>query len=470
MQKSILLHLLSKQKVTLKNLYMNIRNIAVLIFSIFCFAQLSAQNLQNNYAEKWKKIDSLITKKGLTQSALEEVNSIYATAKKDKNDAQLIKALLYKMNLQESKLEGAPKKNINDLEKEITLISEPSKSILASILAEAYWNYFQQNRYRFYNRTATVNFKKDDITTWSLDDFHKKISELYLASLKNEKLLQQTKLEPFDAIIIKGNVRYLRPTLFDLLAHRALDYFKNDERDINKPAYAFEINNAEVFADKSVFAYYHFKASDSASLHFKALQLFQQLLLFHSNDAKPDALIDVDIERLVFANQYAVIDNKDELYFKSLENITNKYQNEPAAAQAWYLQAEQFSTKAAQYNALTDTSNRYAYLKAKEICEKVISQKDSSEGKANCQNLLNQILHKELNMQLEKVNVPNLPFRTLVNYRNFSRLYFRIIKADRATKENLGNQWQDDYWQKIVQLPLLKSFQQSFPETGDYQK
>ncbi len=77
--------------------------------------------------------------------------------------------------------------------------------------------------------------------------FNKKISELYLQSIKEEKLLQQTKLEPFDAIIIKGNVRHLRPTLFDLLAHRALDYFESDENDITRPAYAFEINTRRRF-------------------------------------------------------------------------------------------------------------------------------------------------------------------------------------------------------------------------------
>jgi len=84
----------------------------------------------------------------------------------------------------------------------------------------------------------TKQFRKDDIATWTATDFHKKVSELYLLSIKNEKLLQQTKLKPFDEIILKGNVRHLRPTLFDLLTHRALEYFKNDERDIDKPAYA----------------------------------------------------------------------------------------------------------------------------------------------------------------------------------------------------------------------------------------
>ncbi|HEX4372739.1 MAG TPA: MG2 domain-containing protein, partial [Puia sp.] len=442
---------------------------AVVLLNSFAFF-LQAQNTRMNYQNEWKKIDSLISKKGLTESAIKKVNNVYAYAKKEKNDAQLIKALLYKMNLQEQKWEDATKINIDDLNKEIRTGTEPSRSILESILAETYWNYFQQNRWNLYDRTKTVNFKKDDIATWTIDDFHKKISELYLASIKDESLLKQTKLESFDAIIIKGNVRYLRPTLFDLLAHRALEYFKNDERDINKPAYAFEINNGEVFADKSVFAYYHFSSPDSLSLHFIALKLFQQLILFHYKDAKPDALLDADIERIEFANQYAVIENKDELYSKALENLTDKYGSESAVAQAWYLQAQQFANKAAQFDAIKDTTNRYAYLKAKTICENVIQQKDSSEGRSNCEDLLKTILRKDLNLQTEKVNVPNEPFRTLVSYRNFTQLYFRIIKLERQQKLNLTtDQWQNDYWNKLVKLPVTKTFSRSFPGTGDYQ-
>ena len=177
------------------------------------FFSVQAQKPHFNYEEKWKQIDSLITKKGLTQSALQEVNNVYAYAKIEKNDAQLIKALLYKMNLQEAKWEDAEKINIADVENEIKVAGGPARSILQSILAEIYRNYFQNNRSKLYDRTKTVNFKNTDIDTWSADDLHKRISELYLASIKDEKLLQQTKLEPFDAIIIKGNVRYLRPDI-----------------------------------------------------------------------------------------------------------------------------------------------------------------------------------------------------------------------------------------------------------------
>ena len=161
----------------------------------------------------------------------------------------------------------------------------------AALVAQSYWNYFQNNRYKFYNRTATVNFNKDDIATWSIDDFHRKISELYLSSIKEEPLLQQTKLEPYDVIIAKGNARKLRPTLYDLLAHRALDYFKNDERDVNKPSYVFEINQAAAFDPAADFVHRKFPTKDSVSLLHKAIQIYQKLILFHLNDKTPDALI-----------------------------------------------------------------------------------------------------------------------------------------------------------------------------------
>ncbi|MEP6927202.1 MAG: alpha-2-macroglobulin, partial [Ginsengibacter sp.] len=228
----------------------------------------------DDYSTQWKKIDGFISK-GLTKSALDEVDKIYNAAKKNSNDPQIIKALLFKITLKQNIEEDASVKSIDTLEKEIATSKEPAKSILESIGAQMYLNYFQQNRYKLYSRTNTVNLNKKDIATWTTDDLHKKIGQLYMASIKNETLLQQTKLEPFDAIVIKGNARYLRPTLYDLLAHRALDYFKSDERDITQPAYAFEIKDKEAFAPLYGFVKYKFNTKDSASLHHKALLIFQ---------------------------------------------------------------------------------------------------------------------------------------------------------------------------------------------------
>jgi len=429
-----------------------------------------------NYTAAWKKVDDLINKKGLPESALNEVKIIYAAAKKEKNNGQLIKALVFRVNLQQVKEEDADIKAIKEIEKEITLSAEPVKSILNNLLAEAYWQYFQNNRWKLYDRTNTQAFAKDDPETWSIDDFHQKISTLYLASIENEKLLQQTTLDAFDPIINKGNMRNLRPTLFDLLSFRALAYFENDERSITKPADAFEINTASAFDPAADFITRKFVTSDSLSLKHKALLLYQKILRFHLNDAKPDALIDADLHRIVFVNRTSTHENKNDLYRAALNHLIKQYNNQPVVAQASYLLAQDYADFAATYDFKKHKSDdalnpRYYYQKAAAICKEVIAQKTESEGKANCNNLLYSIEQKDISIISEKVNIPGKPFRSLLSYRNINKAYFRIVKMDKKAFEELQNRnWEDDYWKKITALPAITNFNYSLPASNDHQE
>src|ERR1035437_4669761 len=433
---------------------------------LFSFLQTNLFAQANDYTKQWKQVDELI-KKGLTKSALEETVKIYETVKKDNNDPQIIKALLFRVTLSRNLQEDANVKSIALVEKEIQSSKQPARSILNSILAEMYWNFLQQNRYKLYNRTKTIDFKKDDILTWGIDDLHKKIGELYLTSIKEEKLLQQTKLEPLDAIIIKGNVRYLRPTLYDLLAHRALDYFKNDERDISRPVYAFEIKDEKALAPATVFSAHKFINKDSSSLHYYALLIYQNLLNFHAADAKPEALIDADIERLNFVKQYGVMNNKDELYIRALENIVAAYPNNPETAQANFLLTQEI------YNtALTEDNKaekKYTIKYTKELLENIFRKFPESEGGINAKNLLKQILHKELNLTSEKVNVPGEPFRTLVTYKNIASVNFRIIELTPEFKKLIEtNSDNDQLWNKFISQKSIRSWKQTLPLPDDY--
>ena len=444
----------------------------LVLFASFFILPLyfNAQIPLKNYGKEWKLVEELITKKNLPKSALAEVKKIYSLAKKDKQDAQIIKASLYMMSLQQELREENDILGIKEIEKEISLNKEPVVSIFNSLMAEIYQGYFQNNRWRLYNRTETTQFNKEDINTWSTGDFHKKISELYLRSIKNEKLLQQTKLNSFDAIILKGNVRHLRPTLYDLLTHRALEYFKNNERDLAKPAFAFEINQATAFDPASDFIKKNFTTRDSASLQFKALQIYQKLIAFHLNDTKPDALMDADIQRLEFVKENSTHPDKKELFRLALNNISTQYQDHPAAAQTWYLLAKEYNEDANTYKPFGDTAHRYAKLKAKEICERVLNQKDSSEGKINCLNLLNEITGKDLKFSIEKVNVPGKPFRALISYRNIGQLHLRLLKADDKLKEKLSINFDEKTWTELLAASPIRNWQQNIPVTIDYQQ
>jgi hypothetical protein len=209
----------------------------------------------------------------------------------------------------------------------------------------------------------------------------------------------------------------------------------------------------------------------------KLYLLYQQLISFHLNDATPGALIDVDIERIEFVNEKGVQENKKELYLLALNHIARQYENLPAgqagipaASQAWYLIAAQHNEDANTYQPYGDTTHRYDRVKAKEICEKILAQKDSSEGKINCYNLLNEINRKDLQFSVEKVNIPGQPFRSFIQYKNFHQLYLRLIKADESLKNETSNYYDDKFWSRLTNAAPIRSWTQDLPVVNDLQK
>lgn len=425
---------------------------------------------KRDYAREWKKIDSLIEKAGLLKTALKEVNAIYTTAKNEKNEVQVLKALTYRMSLNDQVSEQGKYENISLLEKEILSANEPAKSILHSITGGSYWHYLQLNRWQFYNRTPTSAYQKSDLATWDLTDLYERITYHYQSSLNEEKLLKRTSLSSLDPIITKGNVRYLRPTLYDLLAHRALDYYRNDERYITRPAYAFVMDDTMAFAEAPLFTRHRFVNRDSLSLHHKALQVYQDLIAFHLNDTMSQALIDVDLARLQFVNHFGVQQNKDELYKHAIENIIEKRENKKGVSEAMYLLAEWHLIKGRTYDPMNDTTNRYALVKAREWTEKALQIKEASDVNWKASNLLNDIMRKEIRLEGEKVNSPGLPFRALLSYRNITRSYFRLIKLDKKIKDRFGREtWSDNFWTTVIKQPALRSFNHDLPDPKDLQ-
>ncbi|MEP7079641.1 MAG: MG2 domain-containing protein, partial [Ginsengibacter sp.] len=256
---------------------------------------------------------------------------------------------------------------------------------------------------------------------------------------------------------------------YDLLAHRALEYFNNDERDISRPAYAFEINSSAAFAPAPEFIKTKFITKDSGSLHQKALLIYQQLLAFHENDADPKAFIDVDLGRLAFVNQYSELLNKDELYIEALINIAKKFNAIPASAQASFLAAELMYNKALKNNFSKDSSNIYNVPRAKNLLEEIVKNYPSSEGGINARNLLSSILRPSLILTSEKVNVPGAPFRTLVQYQNFNGVWLRVIVLTPELKKQLDkNRGSDEVFRQLKNQPAISTWQQSLPTMNDF--
>jgi uncharacterized protein YfaS (alpha-2-macroglobulin family) len=441
----------------------------LLVFFTACTFTAMAQT-KNDYLQHWKKVEDL-EKKGLTKSALAEVIVIYNLAIKDNNDAQQIKSSMYQIKYRNLVQEDSHENNIFFVDTLIAKAKAPAKNILQSMQAELFWQYLQNNRYKFYDRTKLKEEKSTDITTWSIDKITSVISKLYKTSLINESLLKATGLNDFEPVIIKGeNTRQLRPTLYDFLAHRALNYFMTDENQLTKPAYEFKINDPKAFAPVHEFVSASFKTKDTASLQYKALLLLQDILKFHVADAKPDALIDADLIRLNFVEQYAVLEDKEKLYEAALKDIETRFSNNPLSAQAAYLRAKIYFDRGQQFIAVTKTANQFEIRKAKELCEATIKKFPKSEGSINCQNLLNTIIQPALTLETEKVNTIKDPFRTLVSYKNVTKIYLRIIKTSREEIKKIDRSDYDKLWKAYVAMKPIKSWNVNLPDPEDYQE
>ncbi len=449
---------------------MFIKKLLLVIFLLTGIATTNMAQTKNDYSKNWKKVEDL-EKKGLTKSALQEVLVIYNIAIKDGNDAQQIKSCMYQIKYHNLVDEDSQENNIFFVDTLIAKAKAPAKNILQSMRAEMFWQYLQNNRWKFYERTKLAEEKSKDITTWSIDKLYAVITQLYKASLQNEAVLKATKLDGLDAIIIKGeNTRQLRPTLFDFLTHRALEFFMNDEDGVTKPAYQFKIDDAAAFARAEDFVKTSFKTKDSASLQHKALLIFQDLLEFHLADANPDALIDADLIRMNFVNQNAVIGNKEKFFEEALLSIEQKYPNNPAIAQAMYLRGNIYYSRGQQFKPFTKTENQYEVKRAKELFETVYARFPKSEGGVNAKNTLLQIELPSINIETEKVNVPLQSFRSLVKYKNIKTLYLRVIKTNREELKSFDRREYEKLWKTYTDMKPVKSWSVNLPDLQDYQE
>ncbi|HYG51050.1 MAG TPA: hypothetical protein VD905_09115, partial [Flavobacteriales bacterium] len=153
-----------------------------------------------DFEKLWKRVDSL-QGKGLYASALDLCDKILKDASAQNIPTQVVKAVMHKMKFASYIKEEDYVLSIAELEKISAGAKHPLKQIIHSVTAQVYYGYYQRNRWKFYNRSTTVEFKNDDISTWDLKTLSKKVITEYAASLSEPDLSKTTSIESFKYIL-----------------------------------------------------------------------------------------------------------------------------------------------------------------------------------------------------------------------------------------------------------------------------
>ncbi|MBN1409564.1 MAG: hypothetical protein JW969_01875, partial [Spirochaetales bacterium] len=403
----------------------------------------------DNYSEDWKKVSEMESK-ALPKSMLEIVDSIFEKAKKENNPGQFIKAVVYKIKYLAQVEEGSLVKSILAVQEEAVKAAFPEKQILYSLLAEIYWGYYENNRYHFYNRTETVNFEQDDINTWSLKKIVEECVNCYTLSLEEPGRLKGTRIGDFAAVLNHTidyipNGRERRPTLYDFLAHRAVDFFMRTEPDITRPADTFALNDERYFSRASDFINVKITSEDPLSYKYHALSLFRDLTGFHLRDREPAALVDVELKRLEFVLRNYTGEKKDELYLNALDTLLKSSGDSTVAAEILYHLADYHYGKASGYNPQVSADYKDEAGTAYGICEDAIKNYPGSIGAGQCAYLKDRITEKNLSMVIENMNLPEKPFKGLVEYRNLDRIFVKIYKTSEWDLETIYDEQAQSY-------------------------
>ncbi len=443
--------------------------IMIILFANFSNAQ---DGSMADYAKAWQNVQQL-ENEGLTKSALEVVKDIAAQALKENNTVQRIKSLVYLSRYALVLEEDAQLKIVNDFKTEIERSNTVTRHLLENMLATMYWQYFQQNRYRFYDRTKTREIvDAKDFRTWDLETLFNEIHLYYQKSLENGLLLQQEPLENYNELLIAvKNSKTYRPTLYDLLSHNALLFYKTDEHSITKPTYQFKIEDSDLLSSGDRFMNITLNSKDSTSLQLNAIKIYQNLLKAHHKDHSK-AYVDVDLERLNYIQKHAVVADKEARVLETLQSSSQQLGNSPLSGLYQYEIAKRYKKQGNRY--VYDTKNeslRWKLKDALKICNTIIEKYPSSEGAKRCEALKEQLLNPSLQLQSEN-HIPLLKkSRILVSYTNLETLNFSIYKISKKQLDTYNKAYNtEDKEALLKRLSVYKTWKSQLKNENDLQR
>ena len=424
--------------------------VMILLFSL-------TTNAQNDFEKLWQQVEKFEVD-GLPKSALKIVEEIYTKAEKTNNSPQIIKSLFYKSKFSLTLEEDAQLKVIHNFKEQIAKNVSPTKNVLENVLANLYWQYFTQNRYKFYNRTKTQDkVDVNDFRTWDLDTLFEEIHTYFKASLQEEKLLQKINIDEFSDILqLQHTAKIYTPTLFDFLANNALQFYKSSETSITKPSYQFTVDSSDYLSDAKTFSTLKITSKDSLSLELNALKIYQKLLHLHSITNNKNAFANIDVQRINFVYQNATFENKDSILLETLKTSEENFKNDEASGLYAFEIAQIYKNKAKNKEALA-------------ICNAVIKDFPKSLAAQKCFVLKNQIEQKTLSILAEEYIPIAKNSRLLVTYKNVEKLFFTGYKINQKQLEEFNKIYKfDDKKAFINTLEKLKTWNHKLRNEDDY--
>ena len=398
----------------------------LLLSNILILTALTAHaQTRFNYAQQWRSVDQLM-EGVLPQSALPQIELIRQAAIRDNEYGHLIKSVITRNTCLQMTDEKPLIAVINSLHADAEALPFPARAVIYSLLGEFYLNFYNQNRWTLYQRTAVAEeAQTDDVETWDATRLIREVARYYTLSLSEPTLLQNTPIERFkEALEENADARYLRPTLYDLLAHRAIDAWINNDLRINDFSQTPLIDAPAAFGDAKSFVSMDITTNNPLATTYFIMKLFQDLTKFRLAQNDINALTDVNLKRFKYVRDNGNFDDVDNIYEQALRMSLTASAGNKIWGKVAYTLAIHYRMRGE--NA-TDRRNNYlveAVRISREIEKNAFFEKDRNMASE----LLKELTHPQARISTEKNLIPNQPALALITYKNLTTAYINVYR------------------------------------------
>jgi hypothetical protein len=248
---------------------------------------------------------------------------------------------------------------VRELDAEIAVAPLTVRPMLRWFQARWLLTYYDQNRSNIRDRSAMAKPASDDIATWDRSRMLSEIDKCFQEALAEKESLRKVPVKTFREVLAKpGSLGdTLRPTLYDLIAHSAMEFLSDEEVTDQQSADDFKITaDSPVFDGADAFLAWEPAPEANVSLKLRALQIYQELLAIHHDDSDRSAFLHCDLERLRWAGRVAVGPNKTRRHTEAIRTFVAANATHPLSADARQddvvLWMQQKKTKEAHASAL----------------------------------------------------------------------------------------------------------------------
>lgn len=441
---------------------------------------LMAQSPRPNdpwYEARWRRVDRL-RDEGQSRQATAVVDSIFARAA-ERGDvlvraraaltqAALVIALEDDTPTAEDAAQGTDGSAMQAfaaLRSALDGADDVTRALLHSHLAESYLLYFREKRWQILQRTDVQGGAPSaDVTTWTARDFATAARRAHRAALDTlgdaaarpvsevQYLLDGTPHEPAKPeTVAVPNGRPLRPTLLDLVAHRALDFYEADDLLTAFPEERYRLDDPAWFALPEAFAAAvdgptnagpPGRSSADTSFQAEATRLYARLTRHHlalDGDA-PD--VDLALRRLAFARQHSTLSDRDAQYERALRALLARYDASPHSSVVALRLAEFLMEGRARPGVRVRTfdpeastppaPDRARLAEAVRVCEAAARRHAGTPGATACTGLVSGLRQARLSVQAPALLEPATPWLVLADYAQAEALHTRLVPVTKA--------------------------------------